>query len=131
MIPTMPKATYVIDGNAFDDLDGFYEEISNRLIPGADWGRNLDAFNDILYGGFGTPEDGFRLVWKNSARSRQTLGHPETARRLRQRLERCHPDNRDTVRRLIELVDRGEGPTVFDWLTDIIQSNADIKLVLE
>ena len=127
----MSKTTYVINGSAFNDLEGFYEEVGKRLVPGANWGRNLDAFNDILRGGFGTPEAGFRLVWNDSARSRQILGHRETARRLRQRLETCHPESRDHVHSLIELADRGEGPTVFDWLTDIVRNHSDIELVLE
>jgi len=52
-----PKV-FVIDGFQFSTLDGFFDEISRKLIPGAQWGRNLDAFNDILRGGFGTPEEG-------------------------------------------------------------------------
>ena len=66
--------TYEIDGANFSTIDGFYEEISRVLIPGATWGRNLDAFNDILWGGFGTPEAGFVLVWKNHHLSRDRLG---------------------------------------------------------
>ncbi|MCP3977199.1 MAG: hypothetical protein GY720_22140 [bacterium] len=42
-----------------DNLEGLWDEVTRSLIPGAEWGRNLDAFNDILRGGFGTPEDGF------------------------------------------------------------------------
>ena len=61
-----PKPVYEIDGNRFSTLEGFYDEISRVLIPGPYWGRNLDAFNDILRGGFGTPEVGFILRWKNS-----------------------------------------------------------------
>ena len=44
------------------------------LVPGRRWGRNLDAFNDILRGGFGTPEVGFTLVWRNAHTSQQRLG---------------------------------------------------------
>jgi RNAse (barnase) inhibitor barstar len=67
-------ATYEIDGANFSTIDGFYDEISRVLIPGATWGRNLDAFNDILWGGFGTPEEGFVLVWENHHLSRDRLG---------------------------------------------------------
>jgi RNAse (barnase) inhibitor barstar len=67
-------SSYEIDGTTFRDLDGFFGEISRVLIPGAEWGRNLDAFNDILRGGFGTPEHGFTLRWKNHALSRHRLG---------------------------------------------------------
>ena len=52
------KPTLEIDGTRFDTLEGFYDEVSRQLIPRSDWGRNLDAFNDILRGGFGTPEGG-------------------------------------------------------------------------
>jgi RNAse (barnase) inhibitor barstar len=69
----MQKPTYEIDGSRFSTLEGFYDEISRVLIPGAEWGRNLDAFNDVLRGGFGTPEGGVVLCWKNSALSREHL----------------------------------------------------------
>jgi RNAse (barnase) inhibitor barstar len=60
------KPVYEIDGARFSTLEAFFEEISHVLIPGAEWGRNLDALNDILRGGFGTPQGGFTLNWKNS-----------------------------------------------------------------
>ncbi len=66
--------TYEIDGKNFASINGFYDEVSRVLIPGSTWGRNLDAFNDILWGGFGTPEEGFVLVWKNHHLSREKLG---------------------------------------------------------
>ena len=59
----LPKQVLEIDGRCFDDLDGFFEHVGQRLIPGASWGKNLDAFNDILRGGFGTPDEGFILRW--------------------------------------------------------------------
>lgn len=113
-------ATYEIDGKNFDTLDGFYEEISRVLIPGADWGRNLDAFNDILRGGFGTPDGGFVVLWKNHEISKKRLGHEETARVLEKRLEECHPTNRGIVRKNLDRARRGDGPTVFDWLIEIL-----------
>ncbi len=70
----MAKEIYEIDGGDFRDLQEFYDVISRVLIPGVDWGRNLNAFNDILRGGFGTPDVGFVLRWKNSSVSRKRLG---------------------------------------------------------
>ena len=52
------KLVYEIDGLEFHTLEEFYDVVSRVLIPNAYWGRNLDAFNDILRGGFGTPEGG-------------------------------------------------------------------------
>lgn len=112
---------YEIDGNRFSTLEGFYEEISRVVIPGADWGRNLDAFNDILGGGFGTPDEGFTLHWKNHRASLDQLGYPETIRQLELRLARCHPANRVSVAAELARARDGAGPTVFDWLVDIIR----------
>jgi hypothetical protein len=114
---------YDIDGRVFTALEGFFEEVGRGLIPGADWGHNLDAFNDILRGGFGTPAGGFVLRWRNSAISRRRLGHAETVIQLRRRLTTCHPSNRRLVREELKRAERGEGPTVFDWLVEIIQDH--------
>jgi RNAse (barnase) inhibitor barstar len=115
------KSVYEIDGLAFSTLEEFYEIIARVLIPGADWGRNLSAFNDILRGGFGTPENGFVLRWKNSHVSRERLGYPETIRQLELRLQRCHPLNRISVEQDLDQARGQRGPTVFDWLLEIIQ----------
>lgn len=112
---------YEIDGRRFSTLEGFFDEIGRVLIPDADWGRNLDAFNDILRGGFGTPEEGFELVWLHHEVSRERLGQLETLRQLEGMLARCHSSNREKVARRIEDAKAGVGPTVFDWLLDILR----------
>jgi RNAse (barnase) inhibitor barstar len=117
------RATYVIDGARFSRLEEFYDEISRVLIPDAYWGRNLDAFNDILRGGFGTPEGGFILRWKNSRLSRRRLGYRETVRQLELRLEHCHPSSRERFRRDLDRARQEQGPTVFDWLVEIIEDH--------
>jgi RNAse (barnase) inhibitor barstar len=120
----MPKPTIEIDGARFDSLEGFWSEISTRIIPGAKWGRNFDAFNDILRGGFGTPVGGFTLRWVNFQRSKELLGYSETIRWFEQKLERCHPQNVDFVKEELERARRGEGPTVADIILGIIQIHA-------
>jgi RNAse (barnase) inhibitor barstar len=65
---------YEIDGRDFSTLEEFYDVVSRVLIPGAAWGRNLDAFNDVLRGGFGTPDAGFTLRWENHQLSKDRLG---------------------------------------------------------
>ena len=82
------KSTVVIEGRNFTTLEGFYDEISRVLIPQVEWGRNLDAFNDILRGGFRTPTDGFILEWQSSELSKARLGYSETVRQLEERLSR-------------------------------------------
>lgn len=117
----MQKVIYQIDGRDFSTLDQFYDEVSRVLIPGVEWGRNLNAFNDILRGGFGTPKEGFVFRWNNSHLSRERLGYPETVRVLQDQLTRCHPDACEFYLAEIEMAQQGFGPTVFDWLTEILR----------
>jgi RNAse (barnase) inhibitor barstar len=129
---------YTIDGSRIGSLEEFYDEISHVLIPGHRWGRNLDAFDDILKGGFGTPER-IALRWRHSEKSRLNLGHPETARQLELQLAQCHPANWVNVKQKLADARAGIGPTVFDWLVEIIQCHGpgadeaedDVQLVLE
>lgn len=67
------KRIYEIDGNNFSDLNSFYTELSTKVLKTSEWGHNLDALNDVLRGGFGTPDEGFILIWDNSSVSRQAL----------------------------------------------------------
>jgi len=134
-----PEHEYIIDGSRFSTLEEFYDEISRVLIPEAAWGRNLDAFNDILRGGFGTLDGGFVLRWRNSSVSRRRLSYPETIRQLESRLQRCHPSNRQFVSHDLEEAKAQKGPTVFDWLIEIInvhcadgeEAEDGVELVLE
>ena len=70
----MLKLTIEIDGARFDNLEGFWSEISTHVIPEAKWGHNLDAFNDILRGGFGRLSSRyFRDARDSGAMEEQTL----------------------------------------------------------
>lgn len=66
---------YEIDGRNFNDINGFYEEITTKILTECQesWGRNLDALNDVLSGGFGTPDEGFILVWSHPELSKKAL----------------------------------------------------------
>jgi RNAse (barnase) inhibitor barstar len=64
----------IIDANQFSDLAGFAEQFNEVALRGQHrWSGNLNAFNDILRGGFGTPEGGFTVVWLNHQKSRRDL----------------------------------------------------------
>jgi hypothetical protein len=110
----------VIDGAAFGDFEGFQREFS-ALLEHYAWHGNLDAFNDILRGGFGTPETTWVLRWGNSDLSRSALGYEATVERLETLVTTCHPSNIDRVRARIELARRREGPTLFDEIVEIIR----------
>ncbi|WP_410662315.1 barstar family protein [Amycolatopsis sp. lyj-84] len=112
----------IIDGARFSDFDGFTREFS-RLLSHHSWRGNLDAFNDLLRGGFGTPENGWVLRWVNSESSRSALGHAETARQLERLVLTCHPSNRPGIEARIDNARRGEGPTLFDEIVDIVREH--------
>ena len=110
----------VIDGANFSDFDGFAREFT-RLLGNYTWRGNLDAFKDLLRGGFGTPESGWVLRWVNSESSRAVLGYQETIRWLEGLLLTCHPTQRSIIQARISRARRGEGPTLFDEIIDIIR----------
>ena len=58
--------TFILDGNRFDDLEGFYCEIDRLLTKDLTWktGHNLNAYNDLLRGGFGVHEYGEPIIIK-------------------------------------------------------------------
>jgi RNAse (barnase) inhibitor barstar len=111
---------YEIDGERFSTLEEFYDEV-HRVMRLASWGRNLDAFNDILRGGFGTPEEGFTIRWKNHKTSKERLGYGETARQLEMQLGHCHSTSRFLISKELENAKAHRGSTVFDWLVEIIR----------
>ena len=67
------KPTYRIDGAAFDDLEGFYDEVESELTNGIPWGRTLAAFDELLCGECDPLPHEFRLVWEHSDLSRRRL----------------------------------------------------------
>jgi hypothetical protein len=117
------KPMLVIDGDRSDDFEGFAREVGAQLLGGEQFNGNLDAFNDILRGGFGTPPGGFGLRWVNSERSRAALGHAATARWYEAKLKTCDPSNLRDVQERLASARRGEGPTLFDAVVDIIRAH--------
>lgn len=104
-----------IDGERFSTLEEFYDEMDRLLTRNLDWrtGHNLDAFNDLLRGGFGVHEygQGLDIRWVHAAKSRRDFGY------FRNRRE------------------EEQGKTLFDLLVEIIldsdNSGHDCTLVLE
>jgi RNAse (barnase) inhibitor barstar len=115
-------AVVEIDGTLFSTLDEFFFHFGERALC-TPWGTNLDAFNDVLRGGFGTPEGGFILRWKNHALSKNRLGYAETIRVLERQLISCHPENVQQVQQELSRARKREGTTVYDWLLEIIREH--------
>jgi hypothetical protein len=119
------KTEYMLDGSAFATLEEFSQHFSERVLGGYQWRGNLDAFNDVLRGGFGTPDDGFVLVWRDHALSRSRLGHAEMANRLERLRQTCHPSNVDRVDSELAAAHQSLGPTLFDLLVEIIREHGE------
>jgi RNAse (barnase) inhibitor barstar len=118
----MDKPKFILDGYDFKTLEEFYDEISSILSLPSWWGRNLDALNDVLRSDF-MPEQGYVIIWKNSHLSKQFLGYEETVRQLTKRLERGHPNNLLFIQKQIDEAMQQIGPTVFDWVVEIIRNH--------
>ena len=124
--------TITLDGSKITGLDTFYDETQLKLCPSFQgYGRNLDAFNDILHGGFGVfYEEKIKLVWLDSHKSQNALGYSETIKYLRERLPRVHPTNVERWQHRLDLAKKHQGPTLFDEIVGIIQAHKDIDLRL-
>ncbi len=74
----MSKLTIKLNGDNFSDLESFYYEIDKLLTKDLSWqtGHNLNAFNDLLRGGFGVYEyeEPVELIWTNFSNSTKILG---------------------------------------------------------
>lgn len=118
------RKVFIIDGNNFNDLEGFYCEIDKLLTKDLTWitGHNLDAFNDLLRGGFGMHEYGepILLRWINFNKSKLDFGYEETIKYYENILKRCHPTNTAHFERLLESAKQHTGATILDEIIEII-----------
>jgi RNAse (barnase) inhibitor barstar len=125
----------IIDGDNFSTLMEFYDEVESKLTKGLDWriGRNLDAFNDVLRGGFGVHEyeEPIAIKWFHSDKSKKDLGQAETIKYIGEKLKRCHPTNISSVEKDLQLVKNGKGQILFDIIVDILQGHDNIELKIE
>lgn len=66
---------FKLNGREFNTTNEFFDTIGELLVENNDWGKNWDALNDILYGGFIKTdcEEEFKLIWLNSEYSKINL----------------------------------------------------------
>src|SRR3954465_11766726 len=107
------REVYIVEGSRFSPLAECAAEFTRVLGLTLPWNGNLDAFNDFLRGGFGTPDEGFVLRWQHSDISRQQLGYGETLHWLEERVHNCHPSNVAHLQERIAAARRQEGETLF------------------
>jgi RNAse (barnase) inhibitor barstar len=131
----MSIKTIVIDGGAFVNLAGFYEEMNRLFMKDTGWtlGHSLDALNDILYGGFGVfePDEQIVVIWRNFRSSREALGEKETLASYQKKIEIGHPYNVKLFEEKIREVRKGNGPLLWHIVLEIFRDHKNIDLQLE
>ena len=133
----MNKQKIIINGNNFADLESFYDEIDRVLTKDLNWqtGHNLDAFNDLLRGGFGVYEyrEPIKLIWKNTLKSKTDLGLDATKKWYEERIifwkdEEVNLQHFENgLKELIE----NNGQTLFDIILEIISEQKHIEFELQ
>lgn len=125
----------IIDGNNFHTLEGFYDEVEVKLAPdlGKGFGRNLNAYNDVLRGGFGLHEyeEPLTIKWINSDKSRKDLGQQESIKYMEEALKNSHPTNIQSLKKELEDLKSGKGESLFETILHITREHDHIKLILE
>ena len=120
---------FEIDGKNFDDFDGFIAEFDRVFIShveghclaeGSWWNGNLDVFNDYLF----QPDEPYLIRWKNSWKSRRDLGYDAMIVWLLRHVLECKSPSKSAFWDEVDAARRQEGPTLFDWIVEIINGNA-------
>ena len=128
------KTQIIINGSAIHDIKSFYDEVNRVFMAEEEWeiGQSLDAFSDLLYGGFGAikGKDPVDLIWLDVEKSREALGHEATKAYY---LEKLKPDssfNKILFQEKLTALECGVGETYFDIITEIISEHSNIQLVV-
>lgn len=124
------KPEFVLNGNDFDDLEGFYLVIYKLMTLYEDWkpAHNLDALNDMLYSGFG--EEAI-LIWENSEKSKIDLGTDATIDFYQNKINKGYPFNVEWAQEKLDELEVRKGQTLFDILVEIFSEHPKIKLILK
>ncbi|MDH6366166.1 MULTISPECIES: hypothetical protein [unclassified Breznakia] len=126
---TRIRRKIIFDGNNFDTLEEFYDEMDAVLTKNLSWktGHNFAAFNDLLCGGFGVHEYGEPILieWCNFSKSMNDFSYPATIAYYRKLLLQCHPSNIPYIEEKLNLAINRQGETLLDTIVTIIMNNND------
>jgi len=124
-----------IDGNAINDIASFYEEINRVFMGGESWvmANSLDAFDDVLYGGYGVLQgtQSVVLVWHHIDHSRKALGYQTTRAYYLSKLRPGSSFNKKLFEEKLDALESGRGETYFDTIMSIIAEHPSIRLIRE
>ncbi|CAG5068079.1 hypothetical protein DYBT9623_00807 [Dyadobacter sp. CECT 9623] len=122
----------VINGSSVEDIASFYDEINRVFMADENWkiGPSLDAFDDLLYGGFGAIRNAERVevVWQDIEKSRAALGYEATKAYFLEKLKPGSPFNKVLFEEKLAALENGTGETYFDTIMHIIAEHKNIAL---
>jgi len=125
----------IINGSAIHDIKSFYDEVNRVFMADEDWkiGQSLDAFSDLLYGGFGAlkGKEPVDLIWLEIEKSRQALGYEATKAYYEEKQKPDSPFNKSLFQGKLVALKNGYGETYFDILIEIIAEHPNIRLVVD
>ncbi len=131
-LPDVTKTLEIL-GHAIVDIPTFYAEINRVFMADESWtlGESLDAFNDLLYGGYGAIKghEPVKLIWRDVDASRSALGVAATRTFLAEKLKRPDTFNVHMIAGQLDALERGAGQTYFDIVLEIIGDHPNIELV--
>ncbi|TDK29188.1 barstar family protein [Luteimonas terrae] len=120
-----------LEGTRIHDIASFYDEVNRVFMADEDWqlGHSLDAFDDLLYGGYGALDGDapVTLVWTAFERGREALGAGTTRAWLHSKRDSGRYDSA-RMQRELDALDAGTGPTYFDIVLEIITAHPNIAL---
>jgi|SRR3989338_2760875 len=123
----MNKKTIVIEGNNFKDFNGFYDEIGLKFNCKGWLGKNLVAFDELLYLHTGPVV----VKWMSSNKSKNDLGYAETIEYYKNNLVKVHRNNKKAAVEKLELAKNNEGKTLFEEVMSVFKNHPNIELLLE
>jgi len=124
--------TLTLDGTRIHDIASFYDAINRLFMADVDWqlGHSLDALDDMLYGGFGALDGDapVTLVWTAFEHNRDALGIDATRAWLQDKLDTPGRYDKTRIRRELDALEAGSGPTYFDIVLEILAAHPNITL---
>jgi len=124
----------ILDGNRIHDIPSFYDEVNRVFMQevGFTLGPSLDAFNDVLHGGYGAirGNEPICLKWLHFEKNKEDLGVAATIAFYRAKLEQPETFNPEWARKKVDELECGEGQTYIDMLLEIIGEHPNIRLVV-
>jgi len=127
------KKEIIIDGNLIYDKKSLYAEINRQFMQEESWqlAESLDAFDDLLYGGFGAIKENeeVRLVWLSFENNKDTFGLEFTRNFYKEKLDQPEDFDSKLVQRQLDEMERGEGQTYFEIIEEIISAHSNIELI--